>query len=438
MKRTPFIALLAGCTSIVFSSSVSAVGEGGLSLDQAISEGFANNPQLKTSEAALLEARAKKREAFGGYLPRVDLTANHFFDLKYQQIQLSPTSVFESIYPKTSYGAQATLNLFDGLKTSYSYAATKAGATAADLEHEHTKMATENAIRLKYYQALGAQVLANVAEANVKTLTDHLKRAQDLLKQGEFTKVDVLKVQVQVETAVPESLAAQDSALLARKALAEAMGVESDNRALLESLPVPDSSRIKNLTASNSTLAEGRLDLKALEKRVEATEDAYKATRSTWMPRVNLIANYDYYNNRNFSFTDSDKFRNAYAVGVNLVWNLFDGGSSYARQEGAYYQKMQLEQKAKKLTLASVNEIEFWKRRYENSVVLYSAKQRSVEASRESVRIYKNGLKAGTRTNSDLLDAELDLERAEAGVVKAQVDAVEAYLNLELAMGRRI
>lgn len=434
MKFSLFHVLLAGS----LFAGLSAKAENGLGLEEALSVGLANNPQLKSSEAATLEARAKKREAFGGYLPRVDLTAGHFFDLKFQQIQLSPTTNFDAIYPMTSYGAQASLNLFDGLRTTYSFAASRANEIAADLEHEHTKMTTENIVRLKYFQALGAQVLAEVAETNVKTLTDHLKRAQELLKQGEFTKVDVLKVQVQLETAVPESLSAHDNAVLARKALAEAMGLDSDERPLIGTLPVPENNRLKNISTANSALAVGRLDLKALEKKVEATDDLYKASRSIWLPKVNLIGNYEYYNNRNFSLSDSDKFKNAYAVGVNLVWNLFDGGASYARQEGAYYQKLQLEQKAKKLTLSSANEIEFWKRRYENSAVLYSAKQRAVEASRESVRIYKTGLKAGTRTNSDLLDAELDLDRAEAGVVKAQVDAVEAQLNLELAMGRRI
>jgi outer membrane protein TolC len=123
---------------------------------------------------------------------------------------------------------------------------------------------------------------------------------------------------------------------------------------------------------------------------------------------------------------------------MNLIWNLFDGGSSYARQEQNYYQKLQIEQGSLRKNLNSTNEVEFWKRRYLNSSVLYAAKLRSVDASKESVRIYQNALKAGTRTNSDLLDAELDLDRSEAGVVKAQVDAIEALLNLELAMGRRL
>ena len=355
--------------------------------------------------------------------------------MKYQQIQLSPTTVFDSTYAKTSYGASASLNLFDGLKSQYSYQASSANEEAADFELNHTKLATENAIRLKYVQALGAQVLASVAESNVKTLSDHLKRAQDLLRQGEITKVDVLKIQVQLELAVPEILAALDNAYLARRALAEAMGVDGDDRPLLETLPVPEESLVKNVDPKSYT---ERLDLKAIQKRVEASDELFKASHSIWMPKVNLIADYQYYNNRNFSLSDTEKFRNAYSVGVSFTWNIFEGGQGYARQEGSYYQKVQLEQKSKKLVLASANEVEFWKRRYINSSVLYSAKLRSVDASKESVRIYQNGLKAGTRTNSDLLDAELDLDRSQAGVVKAQVDAVEALLNLELAMGRRL
>ncbi|MDO9182296.1 MAG: TolC family protein [Bacteriovorax sp.] len=429
-------------TVIVFALSWgSSFAENGLTIDQAINEGIKNNPQLKASAASLEEAQWKKKETFGAYLPKVDLVGTHFFDLRYQQIQISPTSVFKSTYPVTSYGAQASLNLFDGMKTTHSNSAAQSNIEAAEFELNHTKMATENSIRLKYFQALGAQVLKEVAESNVKTLSDHLKRAQDLLRQGEFTKVDVLKIQVQLEQAIPEKLGAADNAYLARKNLSEAMGTEGDERILNEVLPVPQEHIVKNLNTRDSkasSLASGRLDLKALYKRVESSDELYKAGQSIWMPKVNLIADYQYYNNRDYSLSNSEKFKDSYSVGVNLIWNLFDGGSSYARSEQTYYQKIQLEQKAIKVNLSSANEVEFWKRRYLNSAILYSAKLRSVDASKESVRIYQNGLKAGTRTNSDLLDAELDLDRSEAGVVKAQVDAVEALLNLELAMGRRL
>jgi outer membrane protein TolC len=437
MTRLMSAALLVFLTRLLF---LNCFGADGLTLGQAMNEGLANNPQLKFSSAALLEAEWKKKESFAAYLPKIDIIANHFFDLKYQQIQISPTSVFESTYPVTSYGAQFSLNLFDGMKTTYTNSASQANKEASEFELNHTKMSIENAIHLKYFQALGAQVLAGVAESNVKTLNNHLKRAQDLLRQGEFTKVDVLKIQVQLEQAIPEKLEAEDNAYITRKNLSEVMGIEGDERLLEETLPIPKEHLVKNLNASDTslTLSKGRLDLKALQKRVESIDELYKASHSFWMPKINLVADYQYYNNHNFTIADSRKFGNAYAVGVNLIWNIFEGGAGLAREEESYFQKIQWEQKALKVKLSSANEVEFWKRKYLNSTILYTAKLRSVDASKESVRIYQNGLRAGTRTNSDLLDAELDLDRSEAGVVKAQVDAVEALLNLELAMGRRL
>ena len=412
----------------------------GLTLNQAIDEGLKNNPQVKISSAANSEALWKKKETFGSYLPKIDAIANHFVDLKYQQIQLSPGTVFESTYPVTTMGLQASINLFDGFRTTYLYSAATANVDAADLELRHAKMVAENSIRLKFFQALGAQVLLNVAEINVKTLSDHFRRAQKLLEQGEFTKVDVLKIKVQLEQAIPEKLAAEDEVYITRKNLSEAMGIENDDRVLEETLPVPNEKLVKNNDSVNisASLTNGRLDLLALQKRVESSNDIYKASHSIWMPKVNLIADYQAYNNRNFSLSDTQSFKNAYSIGVNLVWNIFDGGGSLSRAEQSYFQKIQLEQKERKLNLSSATDFEFWKRKYLNSTVFYAAHLRSVEASRESVRIYQNGLKAGTRTNSDLLDAELDLDRSGAGVVKAQVDAVEALLNIELALGRRL
>ncbi len=426
------------CLLFVLLVFKNAMAQSDLTLDQALKEGVENSHELKSAQSAFELAHWKKREALGSFLPRIDIVANHVFDLKYQQIQISPTSVFESTYPKTSFGALASFNLFDGFRSSFNYMAGIKNEEAAQLEYEHSKIAIENAIRLKYFQALGAQVLATVAEANLKTLTDHLKKAQDLLKQGELTKVDVLKIQVQVEQAIPEKFSAQDNVYLARKSLAEAMGSQDETRVLIEALPTPDEKLFDHFDLNSEVQSMGRLDLKAMKKRVEASEVINKSDRSQWLPKVNLVADYQYYNNRNFSLNETDKFRNAYSFGINFSWNVFDGGVSYAKFNESYYQKKQLEEKSKKSEMSSANDAEFWKRRFLNSAVLYSAKLRSVVASKESVRIYQTGLKAGTRTSSDLLDAELDLARSEAGVVKAQLDAIEAKLNLELAIGRRI
>ena len=85
-----------------------------------------------------------------------------------------------------------------------------------------------------------------------------------------------------------------------------------------------------------------------------------------------------------------------------------------------------------------LNEFAYWKRRYSSNTDHYVSKQLNVTRSLESVRLAKEEERAGSRTSSEVLDAELDLFRSKAGVVNAQVNAVESLINLELALGRTI
>jgi outer membrane protein TolC len=48
------------------------------------------------------------------------------------------------------------------------------------------------------------------------------------------------------------------------------------------------------------------------------------------------------------------------------------------------------------------------------------------------------GFKAGTRTTTDVLDAELEEFQASAGLVQAQINSLEALIQLELVTGKRL
>jgi outer membrane protein TolC len=66
---------------------------------------------------------------------------------------------------------------------------------------------------------------------------------------------------------------------------------------------------------------------------------------------------------------------------------------------------------------------------------LYEARLTDIDKAKESVRLATLGFKAGTRTTTDVLDAELEVFKATSGMVQAQVDALEALINLEIALG---
>jgi outer membrane protein TolC len=83
-------------------------------------------------------------------------------------------------------------------------------------------------------------------------------------------------------------------------------------------------------------------------------------------------------------------------------------------------------------------DFEFWKRRSLYSATLYRARLSDVQKAQESVRLAKESYRAGARTSSDVLDSELELFRARAGVVNSQMSYAESLLNLELALGHSL
>jgi outer membrane protein TolC len=163
---------------------------------------------------------------------------------------------------------------------------------------------------------------------------------------------------------------------------------------------------------------------------------AKAASIGAWLPKVTFAASEDLYNNVSFSL--SDGYRNAFSVGVFLNWNLFDGGYTLARLGESRAQAAQADAAARAAQLRAPGELDQWRRRLLYNMSLFRARTRAIESAQESLRLAKLGYGAGTRTNTDVLDAELDLFRASAGRIRAQVDALESLLNLEAALGRRL
>jgi outer membrane protein TolC len=408
-----------------------------LTLEQAVEQAHEKSPQLARARAAASEASWKPLEAISGNLPRLSASATHLFDVKYQFVDInlgSPLSI-PSVFPKTTLSLDATWTIFDGLTSINAYRAALDLRDAARLEEERAELQVDSSTRLAFYKALSAQQLADVAAQNVKTLQEHSERVGVLLKQGKGTKYDSLRVEVQLSEALPEELASRDNVLLSRQALATEMGLPSDDRPIQGSLPEPDDKRLPEVLVPEP---QSRADIQALVHRARASGRAQSASIGALLPKLSLVGQKLFYNNVDYEISDTSHYRDAYSLGVALTWNLFDGGASIARQRASVYQHDQAEAGADAALLRAPQDLELWKRRYHYNVALYRARKQAIVAAQESVRLAKLGNQAGTRTNTDVLDSELDLFRSRAGAVRAQLDAAEALINLELTLGRKL
>jgi len=413
-----------------------------LTIDSAVTEGLGQSPDIQRAQAAKSETEWKHFEALGaGFLPKVEATAQHFFDEKYSLTNFNLGGSILNMpgfYPTNEATVQVSIPIFNGLSNVRNLQAASLAEDAARAELEHAQFQLKEEIRMAFYKALAAQQLKDVAEQNVKTLDDHLKQVDTQKHGGVATSYDVLRVQVQLNEARADAIDAEDNVATTRKKLNQLLGLEEDNRRLDGALPVPVAERVKELKYSDAP--KNRTDIQALNLRAAAADRARQASQAWWVPSIAVGGQYQWYDAQNYTdrINDTGNYYNAYNFGVMLKWNLFDGGVSIAKAGEAAQQAIQAEKAAQAEKLKVPYDFEYWKRRYVSNTDHYISKKFDITRSEESVRLAKEEERAGTRTSTETLDAELDLFRAKAGVVNALVNAAEAAIRLELALGREI
>lgn len=423
-------------TAALFAASPAARAAE-LTLKQALDLAAENSPKVQRARSAAEEVSWRRVEAAATYWPTLQGGVNYLTDKKYVMTDIefggNPMSI-PGIVPTTTFSLTAQYALFDGFASTNRYRAAAAMEDSARHEYDWVRFQSDRETELQFYRALAAKTLKEVADANIKTLEDHLKDVTLFKKAGVSTNYDVLRVEVQVSEARSELLNSTDNIEIAKGRLAELLGSE-EAADVVGALPVPEPSMIAALDAG---AVEDRRDLVALREKASALSLQESAAGRHWVPRVSAFGTYQSYNNRTDRFDDAENFREAYQVGLNLTWNLFEGFSSVARSREAVEQRFQAEKSLQISRLRAKQDFELWKRKFSYYCAVYKARVDDVAKSRESVRLAREGQRVGVRTNTDLLDAEAELFRAQAGAVNAQIGAVEALVNLELSTGQKL
>ncbi|MFV3409628.1 TolC family protein [Bdellovibrio bacteriovorus] len=410
----------------------------GLHLQDAVNEALNNSPKVQKSGSQYRETDWKKTESYSGFLPTLSAQASYLFDKKYALVDVNLNNVplaIPQVVPTTNAYLTAQWSIFDGFASTNRYLSANAFSESAKNDFDWTRFQVQREVTVLFYKALAAKELKAVAEQNVRALEDHLKDVRLFKKVGSSTNYDVLRVEVQMSEAQSELLNATDNVELSRGRLSEALGMDQDVAEVDGILPRLSPDVVAKL--ENATL-EDRKDLQALRLRAEGFKHQEDSAEKYWVPRISLIGQYQYYNNRNDRFDDLDQFRDAYQFGVMLNWNLFDGMTSISRSKQSIEQKYQAEKTVRQAELKSQRDFDMWKKKFLYYCKVYEARLNDISKSEESVRLAREGQKVGARTNTDVLDAEAELYRARAGAVNAQVGAIEAIVNLELSTGQQL
>jgi outer membrane protein TolC len=293
-------------------------------------------------------------------------------------------------------------------------------------------------VRTGFYAVLLAREQIKVQESNLQLLQEQLKTATDRYQAGTVSSFERLRAEVAVANAKVPLITARNNYRLAIEALRQALGFTSNQPESLRK--VPDFVGSLDFTPVNFDLQAAfeaahanRPDLARIGKLVNAREEAVTSARSTYFPNVSAFGGWTLRKGSTNAFKDSD---NGWLVGVQSQWDIFDGRATSGRVAQARSELEQTRLSFTEAQLAAEVEVRRAFSQWQEASELAEASQRVVEQATEAVRLANARYSAGTSTQLDVLQAQVDLTTARTNQLQAYYGYNVAVAALRKAVGQ--
>ncbi|MGM0564581.1 MAG: TolC family outer membrane protein [Pseudomonadota bacterium] len=398
-----------------------------------------HDPQFIEAEANYFSNREVSTEARAALLPQVDASIGRTeTETEFSGVPAtsSPSSASSSLGLAGEYTTDnMALNLRQPLYNHGAwagYSAAKAQVDSAQARYTAAEQALLLRLAERYFAALTAEDTLRFAKAEREAIARQLSDVERRFEVGSIPETDVKESRAAYDLAEAEVIAAENALRNAREALYITVGRDVALRPLradLEyTLPEPD-----DVEAWQKAALQGNAALVAAQANYEASSDEVSARRAQHYPSLDLLASKtknDFVDGQ-YEGLESDETR----ITVQLSIPLYSGGatqsgvrSATARRDAAQrlldYQRLQARQDAR-------NAFYDLKAASSRAQALSVAVESRI-ASREAIR---DGFEAGTRTSTDVLDAEREVRRTQRDHARARYNYLLARLRLEQATG---
>ena len=393
----------------IFSNLILLAQEEAVTLEKLLTK-IENNFSIKITEQDYMAAKAEFNQTNSIFLPNITISHSGIstnnplmaFGSKLNQEILIQADFNPALLNNPDKVQNFTTKVevlqpifnVDGI---YMRKAAKAKMNAMQLQTNRTSDAIKLEVTKAFMQLQLAYKAVEVLTKAKETALANKKIAGDNFKQGYLQKADVLTVEVYASEVENQLLTAKSNVENTSDYIHFLIGETSDSKLR----PTTELISELNLEVYNNQISNSRADIKAMEISSDAYKNLYKASKLSYLPRLNAFGSYELYDDKIFN-ADA----NGYLVGAQLSWNLFEGFKRIGKTQKnkANFDKAQLSLDQYK----NQSQLEFHKTKRqlkdaENSMKLTNL---AVEQSKEALRIRTNRFKQGLEKSSDLLISE--------------------------------
>ena len=401
-----------------------------LSPQEAVSLALENNYGIKMANNTVEIADNNSNILNTGFLPTLTGTTGATYNLDNTEAVFSNGNVTNLNGAESSrYNASVNLNytIFDGLGRRYNYKRLKEQKQLTELEARETIENTMLQLFTVYYNV--AQLSQNI-EAVEQTLTiskDRLTRAEYQFDYGQSTKLGVLNAQVDINNDSINYINIKQQLKNAKRDLNVILGNSVANTFEVDTLI----NFVLNLNKTDlmNKVKANNVALLQVEKNLIISEYDIKSWKSDYLPTLGLTGTYGWNKNNNNAASFLETSTNTgLSGGLNLSWNLFDGGGTITRVKNA---KISLEnQKLQKEQIIMNIERDFenaWDD-YQNKLTIFNVQEQNIITSKNNFDRTQEKFKLGQATSIEFREAQLNLLNTELSRNQAKYDAKLAEL----------
>ncbi|WP_458629021.1 TolC family protein [Winogradskyella sp. PC D3.3] len=420
-------------TFLFFACYISLQAQDLLTKEQAVSAALENNYGVKIAKNAVTIAENNTNILNTGFLPTVSGSAGANYNLDNTEAEFSdgrPDAVLNGA-ESSNYNANITVNytLFDGLGRRYNYKRLKEQYQLSELQARATIESTLLQLFSVYYNVAQLSDNLNALEETLSNTKDRLVRAEYQFEYGQNTKLEVLNAEVDINTDsiniinIKQELktAKRDLKLVLGETFTTDFNVETDVEFTLQ---FQKDSLFEKAKSRN-------VELLQTEKNILISQLDISSGKSAYLPTIGLSGSYGWNkNNNNAVALLAVSTSTGLSAGLNLNWNLFDGGATITRVKNA---KLNLEtQKLQKESILLSIERNFnnaWDN-YQNKLEIYNIQEKNIITAQNNFDRTQEKFKIGQVNSIEFRQAQLNLLNAELSRNQAKFSAKLSELEV--------
>ena len=414
-------------------------------LDDCVVYAQKNNVQVKNALLAIDAQVQTNREIGAAAYPTV-MTSTSVMDYTKIPTSLLPAQIFGGA-PGTfipvqfgtkfnaNYGANFSQLLFDGQV----FIALQARNTSLEMQRKNAALTEENIkanIYKIYYQLSASRTQLNILDANIERLSKLAHDAEVMYKNGFAEKLDVDKVNVQLNNLQTEKLKANNAVAIGYMGLKMLMGMP-----VKDSLVLTEAINEKDLTGDvlveNEFQYALRKDFQYLTTLKKLSEYNVKRYQLSNLPTVSVSGAYTKNAQRSkFDFFEGGNWFTTSFVNLNVSLPIFNGGATMARIRRTKIELEQVSNQMEAMKNNIDNEITQAKLNYISSVATVQFQKKNMQLAETVYAQTRKKFETGTGSNTEISASQADLVAAQNNYMNALYSALIAKVDFLKATGK--